>query len=71
MVYINKERRLNEATHVRSEALQKAEHYEDLRRPFEDWSRQKSKDDAFIAEGLESLQNLIDFWRKEAETGEI
>lgn len=70
MVYINKERRLNEATKVRSKALQKAEHYRELKGPFVDWANQNNVPEEFVQKDLDRLDELIAYWMTEYELGE-
>jgi hypothetical protein len=71
MVYINRERAHDEATQVRTKALDKAEYYESLRGPFEDWAKQTRKPEEFINAGLTQIEELVSFWREQYVTGEV
>lgn len=76
-VYINRERKLNEATEVRRRALAKAERYDDLRRRFKEWAGTAVNaetgikfTEAEVNADLQRLDDLVDFWRRRAEVGE-
>lgn len=69
-IYINRERSHDHETKQRTKAQDKAEKYESLRGPFIDWAKQSGKNDDEIKAGLESLENLIEYWSEQAEQGE-
>lgn len=69
-VYINRERSHDHEIKERTKAQDKAEKYESLRGPFIDWAKQAGKTEEEIKAGLESLENLIEYWNEIAEVGE-